>query len=71
MPYYARMNAFNRRDFVMGSTALGLVLATRAGARPGRILPHRLDEPEGRRVSRCGAELRRLPLPDRLTGVGE
>lgn len=31
MPYYPAMNTLNRRDFVMGSTALGLVLAARQG----------------------------------------
>jgi acetylornithine deacetylase/succinyl-diaminopimelate desuccinylase-like protein len=31
VPYYSPMNTVSRRDFVMGSSALGLVLATRAG----------------------------------------
>jgi acetylornithine deacetylase/succinyl-diaminopimelate desuccinylase-like protein len=43
VPYYPRMRTINRRDFVTGSTALGLVLATRAGFAANRhaALVHR------------------------------
>jgi acetylornithine deacetylase/succinyl-diaminopimelate desuccinylase-like protein len=36
MPYYARMNTFNRRDFVLGSSAFGLLMASRAGLAANR-----------------------------------
>ena len=36
MPYHAPMNTFNRRDFVMGSTALGLLMASRTGLTANR-----------------------------------
>jgi len=36
MPYYAAMNTFNRRDFVLGSSAFGLLMASRAGLAANR-----------------------------------